>query len=130
MIMGIGIRKQAALKSEACYCHTARKIVKNAYLQHFVRTGLNAWNHMRWTKSRLLHFGEIILGISIQNDFSHRNQRKISMGPNLQGKRKVKKICLWWELNQGPWKEKCNRAVQLSYKLKNSEIVPWSNRMD
>lgn len=30
------------------------------YMKHFVRAGFNAWDHMGWTETDLLHFSEII----------------------------------------------------------------------
>jgi hypothetical protein len=34
--------------------------INATYMKHFVRAGFNAWYHMGWTETNLLHFSEIV----------------------------------------------------------------------
>jgi len=54
-----------------------------AYLKHLVWAGLNARDEVRRTESRLLHFGKVVLWVTIESKASNWNQRIFSLWPDL-----------------------------------------------
>lgn len=48
-------------------------MVQHRYLQHLVRTGLDAWRHVAGVKGHLLHFCKVVDGVPVEDQFAHRN---------------------------------------------------------
>lgn len=59
------------------------------YLQHLVRTRLNASWHVAGVKGHLLHLCKIVGWVPVENYFAHRNQRVVFMRPNLNGNTRI-----------------------------------------
>lgn len=57
---------------------------KSAYLQHFIGTGFNTWDHVCWGESDLLHISKVVLGVLVQHHTTNGNQRELSLWPNLK----------------------------------------------
>lgn len=53
------------------------------YLQHFIWAGLDAWRHVGGAEGDLLHFGEVVLRVSVQNHLSYGNKWELALRPNL-----------------------------------------------
>jgi hypothetical protein len=52
-------------------------------MQHFVRAGFNAWDHMGWAEANLLYFSKVVWGVLIQHHFPHWDQREVLLRPHL-----------------------------------------------
>ena len=54
------------------------------YLQHLVRTGLDARHHVGRREGHLLHLSKVVLGIAVHGETPNGNEGELTMRPNLQ----------------------------------------------
>ncbi len=58
---------------------------RGSHLQHLVGAGLDAGNEVGGAEGRLLHFGEVVLRVSVEREAAERDQRVVALRPHLRG---------------------------------------------
>ena len=69
----------------------------STHLQHLVRAGLYARNHVNRGEGDLLHLSKVVLGVAVENHAAHRDQRELSMGPDLKQWTSTSQMEVGWE---------------------------------
>lgn len=67
MAVGVGVREDAAL-------------------EHLVGAGLDAGDEVGGREGQLLHLGEVVGGVPVQDDATHGDQGELLVGPDLKAK--------------------------------------------
>lgn len=73
------------VKRNACVidCCTKNVIPSLRYLQHLVWRGLNARDHVSWCKGNLLHLGEVVPWVEIEDHLANGDEWELLLGPHL-----------------------------------------------
>ena len=67
-------------------------IAKKSRLQHLVGREADAWYHVGRVEGELLDFGKVVLGVAVEFEYAHVDQRVVAMWPDLGQVKRVQVV--------------------------------------